>query len=71
MQRRKMNQGLLESPWGDASNGSIFMFLAPIDEKLSAFECLETFDDCSSNIEAIDMILPPLDASRHDGSDKL
>ena len=71
MQRRKMNKGLLESPQRDASNGSIFMFLAFIDEKLSAFYYLEILIDYSSNIEARDMKIPPFDVSRHGDSDNL
>ena len=65
-----MNQGLLESSLRDALNGGIFIFLVFKDEKLSAFYCLEIFNDCSSNIEAKNMKIPPFDTSCHDGSNK-
>ena len=47
------------------------MFLTLKDGKLSSFYCLEVFDDCSLSIDARNMNLPPLDASRYDDSNEL
>ena len=46
---------MLGSPWLDELNGSIFVSLALVDEKLFTFYCLETFDDNLLSIDAKDM----------------
>src|ERR1044072_9529514 len=68
---RKMKRSLFDSSIQDASNGSIFMSLASIDEKIFAFFCFKKFGNISSTIDARDMQIPSFDASRHDESNKL
>ena len=49
----------------------IFMSLVLVDEKLSAFFILETFDNISSSIDYRDINLHSFDASHFDDSNKL
>ena len=68
---RRMKHSLFDSSIRDVSNGGIFMSLASIDEKIFAFFCFETFGNISLTIDARDIKIPSLDASRHDESNKL
>ena len=68
--RRRMKQSLLESSWQDASNGDIFMSLALIDEKLSAFYCLETFAYNFLSSDSNDVKTLRLDAPGYDESNE-
>jgi hypothetical protein len=46
------------------------MSLTSIDGKISAFYCLETFEDCFLSIDAKDIKIPPFDAYHYDNSSK-
>ena len=63
MCHKKTNNSLLDSPNQDASDGSKFMSLASVDEKLLAFYSLKTFNNYSLSIDARNMNLPPFDVS--------
>ena len=47
------------------------MSLRSVDGKLSAFNCLEFFENNLLSIDVRDMQLPPLDESGYDESNKL
>ena len=69
--RRGMDNSLLDSSWRCASNGGIFMSLASIDEKLFEFYVLETFTTNVPFIDARDMTILPFNAHHHDESNEL
>jgi hypothetical protein len=68
---RDMYYSLLDSSRQGASNGGQFMSLAPLDGKLFAFCCFETFANNSLSIDPRDMKRLPFDSSRQDESNKL
>ena len=61
----------LDSSRRGASNGRQFMSLAPLDGKIFAFCCFETFANNSLSIDPKDMVRPPFDSSRQDESNEL
>ena len=69
--RRDMYYSLLDSSRQGASNGGQFMSLAPLNGKLFAFCCFETFANNFLSIDPRDMKRPPFDSSRQGKSNEL
>ena len=67
---REMKHSLLDSSDRDESNGSRFMSLGSIDEKLFAFFYFHIFTDISLSIDHRDMKRLSLDASCYDESNE-
>ena len=68
--RREMKHNLLDSSDRDESNGSRFVSLGSIDEKLFAFFYFHIFTDISLFIDLRDMKQLSLDASCYDESNE-
>ena len=66
-----MIYSLLELLKKGAFNGSKFMFLTLINEKLTSFYCLKLFNNNFLFIKVRGIILPPLDVFYYNNFNKL